>query len=254
MTTLTSRKRPIAAATVAANPVEQMRKMNSQERTRRIEAGQITFEGKKVYVNFACERIFCNKCHVIGNNLNVVGDKNNIYGTDNRANGVFNRFHTLEEWNELKKRQAPAPTAVGSVVRAAVRAMVSPAPIRVPALVAQSSTASSSVQASRPDESTAASVSAAPQSAIMPPIGQDPSLSPWKRVVGDLIGEPKPCTDGDAQCIICFENRFDVLFEPCHHLVACVECARKLQPEYGGLPLCPMCRKPIELSTLLYSA
>ncbi|KAJ8922020.1 hypothetical protein NQ315_008659 [Exocentrus adspersus] len=42
-------------------------------------------------------------------------------------------------------------------------------------------------------------------------------------------------------CKICFKNEVAVVFLPCGHIVACVDCA-------AALKTCPVCRKPLEAS------
>lgn len=227
---------------------EEPRKKQARINIDRIERGLDTFTNKTVRVQFECERIFCTDCRVVGNNLNVVGDRNSIYGANNRANGVFNKFFSEQMWLERKAESRRRAETASSSTTAATTTELRSAPVPQPRPAVSNppvatTTVTAPVQTPLP-----------PQSGIMPPHGQDPRQSPWKRMVGDLEGEPKACTVEELQCIVCYENRFDVLFEPCHHQVTCVKCAKLLQPTSGALPQCPMCRKPIELSTVVFSA
>lgn len=58
----------------------------------------------------------------------------------------------------------------------------------------------------------------------------------------DLEGNAIKCDDNDQECVICAENKRDILFEPCNHIIVCIECARRLNDD----PKCPKCRKTIE--------
>mmetsp|Transcript_28601 Transcript_28601/g.67741 ORF Transcript_28601/g.67741 Transcript_28601/m.67741 type:complete len:400 (-) Transcript_28601:159-1358(-) len=55
-----------------------------------------------------------------------------------------------------------------------------------------------------------------------------------------------------ALCVVCFERHRDAVLLPCAHQVLCEECARVLPRVRGAgpgarvLPLCPICRTPIE--------
>jgi hypothetical protein len=51
--------------------------------------------------------------------------------------------------------------------------------------------------------------------------------------------EVKPATKDDAiACVVCMEFRREVLFQPCGHLVCCVQCARQTAVDIG----CSVCR------------
>lgn len=49
---------------------------------------------------------------------------------------------------------------------------------------------------------------------------------------------PSPESDKEGNCRVCMQRRADVMFEPCHHMYTCSECAIKIS-------LCPMCRKDV---------
>ena len=51
----------------------------------------------------------------------------------------------------------------------------------------------------------------------------------------------------DETCVICMEQKPDVGYLPCRHLVACVTCEKKIpRPGSIGCPSCPVCRHPVE--------
>lgn len=41
------------------------------------------------------------------------------------------------------------------------------------------------------------------------------------------------------ECIICIENKLQIVFVPCGHICSCVECSKRLNQ-------CPICRKNID--------
>ncbi|XP_076255378.1 baculoviral IAP repeat-containing protein 7-B-like isoform X1 [Rhynchophorus ferrugineus] len=50
---------------------------------------------------------------------------------------------------------------------------------------------------------------------------------------------PTPPSDSKSLCKICYKNEVGIIFLPCGHVVACVDCATALRS-------CPICRKPLE--------
>jgi len=44
-------------------------------------------------------------------------------------------------------------------------------------------------------------------------------------------------------CLICFEHTRELAFDPCGHLVCCVQCAKNIRNQR-----CPICRKNIKRS------
>lgn len=44
--------------------------------------------------------------------------------------------------------------------------------------------------------------------------------------------------DGESECVICYDDDKEIVFEPCGHLYTCAKCANKILK-------CPCCRVPI---------
>lgn len=58
------------------------------------------------------------------------------------------------------------------------------------------------------------------------------------------IEKPQPEKTEDLQCRLCFDKDIDCVLVACGHLVTCYTCGLKLFEL--NVPLCPVCRKPIE--------
>lgn len=58
----------------------------------------------------------------------------------------------------------------------------------------------------------------------------------------DLNRPPLP---NDVTCKICYREKIDVLFIPCGHLFACIQCAVTLHE-------CAICREPFSLTTYAF--
>lgn len=68
----------------------------------------------------------------------------------------------------------------------------------------------------------------------------------------DLVGMPeKTNVDKDA-CVVCSDNKKDVVFLPCGHVCTCVVCARKLLDGIASKKLCPNCRTAITVAKRVY--
>ena len=52
--------------------------------------------------------------------------------------------------------------------------------------------------------------------------------------------------DMDKDCIICFDERVDVLVIPCRHLCLGLECAQLIRNQQKKNKECPICRTKIE--------
>lgn len=85
-----------------------------------------------------------------------------------------------------------------------------------------------------------------------------PSLHP---PVGAVLAQPKPmqpqaaaapassATEDDSMlCVICLNDRKNVMVEPCAHLCVCRTCA----DADGGLNECPLCRGPVQTLRTIY--
>jgi hypothetical protein len=48
----------------------------------------------------------------------------------------------------------------------------------------------------------------------------------------------------DADCIICMDNKYEVVLVPCGHYCLCKECANQLQKSKSN---CPLCRQKINM-------
>ena len=54
------------------------------------------------------------------------------------------------------------------------------------------------------------------------------------------------------ECCVCINEKADVLFLPCHHVVSCMSCAQRIRRERPAK--CPVCRKEISQSAKVYFA
>ena len=59
---------------------------------------------------------------------------------------------------------------------------------------------------------------------------------------------PKGEDELQKLCAICMEHPIQVLFEPCHHAIACATCAAKVATKTKE---CPVCRSPLVACTQL---
>jgi len=94
-----------------------------------------------------------------------------------------------------------------------------------------------------------------------PPETSEPSPPPshWKESLLDLAGSAEPCGVPEFACIMCRKNRADTLFEPCHHMCCCRDCARGLvdddddddDDDDESTAECPECDVIIEWSTIV---
>ncbi|XP_056146953.1 E3 ubiquitin-protein ligase LRSAM1 [Lampris incognitus] len=57
---------------------------------------------------------------------------------------------------------------------------------------------------------------------------------------------PSPEEPGSTECVVCMENRFQVIFLPCGHVCCCQVCS-------GALQNCPLCRSDISQRVRLYN-
>ena len=56
-------------------------------------------------------------------------------------------------------------------------------------------------------------------------------------------GLPPPMTetmDEEEQCILCYKNKKNIVYEPCNHVISCYECFEKLVKKE-----CPVCKTNI---------
>jgi hypothetical protein len=68
-----------------------------------------------------------------------------------------------------------------------------------------------------------------------------PSSSNAPNVICD--GLPPPMTetmDEEEQCILCYKNKKNIVYEPCNHVISCYECFEKLVKKE-----CPVCKTNI---------
>lgn len=61
------------------------------------------------------------------------------------------------------------------------------------------------------------------------------------KALQQVIEEPTTKVKSDLLCIICEENKRNILFSPCNHVLACEECYQKDETE-----TCYVCREKIE--------
>lgn len=61
--------------------------------------------------------------------------------------------------------------------------------------------------------------------------------------LSDLKGDVEVAVDNELTCIVCLDNRLQVLLKPCNHLVFCLDCARDTAKKQGEEVFsCPKCR------------
>lgn len=100
--------------------------------------------------------------------------------------------------------------------------------------------------------SSTSSATSAPRPAFLPELGVNPDASVWKCSLLDLPGSASVAAEGAPSCKVCLVNEPDVMFEPCHHLMCCRECAKELYKSQPDNPMCPVCRKTIRFASIVY--
>lgn len=79
---------------------------------------------------------------------------------------------------------------------------------------------------------------------LIPDLLGDTSVQPIKTVA--VSQKERDCTIGP--CLICFENKRDVLFVPCHHFILCSQCSDKIRKTE-----CFVCKQPITKTEKIYT-
>lgn len=84
------------------------------------------------------------------------------------------------------------------------------------------------------------------------------SIAFLKQLIPDLLGDAsvQPIRTAPQKerhvsigpCLICFENKRDVLFVPCHHFIVCSRCSDKIQKTE-----CLVCKQPITKTEKIYT-
>lgn len=77
---------------------------------------------------------------------------------------------------------------------------------------------------------------------------EDKPSSPFAGIADAKSAELDKDSDEGAACVVCLSNKKTIACQPCGHLCCCPECARKL----GEQPKCPMCRKNIVSTSLIF--
>ena len=67
------------------------------------------------------------------------------------------------------------------------------------------------------------------------------------KALQQVIEEPTTKVKSDLLCIICEENKRNILFSPCNHVLACEECYKKDNAEF-----CYICREKIQKCEYAY--
>jgi len=67
------------------------------------------------------------------------------------------------------------------------------------------------------------------------------------KALQQVIEEPTTKIKSDLLCIICEENKRNILFSPCNHVLICEECFNKGMPQE-----CYVCREKIEKNEYAY--
>lgn len=70
-----------------------------------------------------------------------------------------------------------------------------------------------------------------------------PSLSNIKKVPDEMKDEPQSVSNGEKECLICFERSIKTVIVDCGHSVYCVSCSREHASKDNAT--CPVCRKVI---------
>lgn len=58
---------------------------------------------------------------------------------------------------------------------------------------------------------------------------------------------PSPASEKEGNCRVCMERKADIMFEPCHHMYTCSECAVKTA-------VCPVCRADVRTRVKVFAA
>jgi hypothetical protein len=261
------------------------------EQRRRINEGLVRFRNRR-FVGSNYRRIELSGCTLRGNNNNLHGDENYVYGDgnfargdnnvfqgrNNRAEGVNNVFldadgepiddggggdaaaEPAQEAPDAQDAVFDSPPITGepdidAFLRSESRALASFATHSVAGHPLMGDILQQLVTSLRRPTDAQAPASA-PHSGFspLPERGAPPEASKWKLSVLDLPGQSSKTTVSELQCIVCFDNKRDTIYEPCGHTSVCRECTRTLYDPDKTLPspVCPQCRSLIVASRIIY--
>ena len=74
---------------------------------------------------------------------------------------------------------------------------------------------------------------------VLPPQNTDVESTPLRTenspVANSVSSQRTPSLSGSTECVVCLEERYNIAFVPCGHLITCLECSFKVKN-------CPVCR------------
>lgn len=110
------------------------------------------------------------------------------------------------------------------------------------------------------EETVMRTADGAPGAVPSAPVPDDlPSAPPAAKVIDEeepaAASAPKPSapplapvdTFKSTECVVCMENRCDIIFLPCGHVCCCFKCEK-------DIAACPLCRASIAQKVRLYGA
>jgi len=216
---------------------QQLMQQPREERRQQVESGKIKFRSRFVRVS-NMRLIRANHCTVYGDNNHIEGNGNRIVGRNNTARGLHNVFERKQQQqqqqrsDQTRSRSTTTPQPSRSVV------------LTLADQITDAVDTTHSPSSVPPTQNNALT-------SIMPTTGTDSRSKHWKCSVLDLEGNPQPASSEELRCCICLENRFDTLFEPCHHLCCCRACAKKLF-SVDKPTKCPICKKTVQWSSIVF--
>jgi len=223
-----------------ARLIGKLRDMSPSERTRAIASGRIRLKSGELRISGAT-RLRVSNCTVIGDNNFVEGDNNVVIGRNNQCAGDGNSLRA--RLNGSESLSARIVSQITHYFGRGDQAPAEPAP-RLPARPGGPTP---------PQARTTTEYDEEVREKIMPVPGTDARTSVWKKSALDLPGEPVDAGDNpDRECVVCRTNARDTIFEPCHHMVCCRQCARDMAQRLrdGEIEIdCPLkCGKVLYMS------
>lgn len=63
---------------------------------------------------------------------------------------------------------------------------------------------------------------------------------------------PNSNNTDDANCVVCYSQRSNVLFLPCRHLKCCIQCVNTIENDHSSIFKCPYCSSPVADKVVAY--
>jgi hypothetical protein len=246
--------------------------MSAAEQRERINSGRVVFVNNTVRIN-NMRRIRARNSRIIGDNNHVEGDNNVLIGSNNTAEGRNNKIEVMEpepvravhdepvadtddeDNNNNNNNESVDLEGLSRDCNEAIRGFLNASQghndLNQLLATIQHNVARITGTDNQAGTTTTDQQSVSPHDGLFPPAGADSRHSHWKVCLLDLEGDAQPTEIEDMRCCICLENRFDTMFEPCHHLCCCRDCAKKLYSPPAP-PKCPICKDQIKWASIAF--